>query len=92
MKVAAHHADVILSSKLLKLLARSSSIDGKLMNLAHGLAFKVDQMWARLAFWLEHDRIAVFWINGPIMPDRCGVYNGHVQINTAATASLTNHF
>ena len=91
MKVAAHHANVILSSKLLKLLARSPPIDGKFMNFAHGLAFQIDQMRTRLTFWLEHDRIAVFWINSSIPPDGSRVSYGNVQINTAATASLTDH-
>jgi hypothetical protein len=92
MEVAAHHADVILPSQLLKLFARSSPIDGKFVNLAHGIALQVDKMRARLAFWLEHDRIAVFWINSPIVTDRCGVHDGHVQIDTAASTSLTDHF
>ena len=91
MKVAAHHADVILSSKLLKLIARSSPIDGEFMNFAHGLAFQVDQMRARLTFWLERDRIAIFRINGSIILDGFRVNDGHIQINTAATASLTDH-
>jgi hypothetical protein len=69
MKVAIHNADVIFSSQLLKLLAWSSTIAGKFMNFAHGLAFQIDQMRARLAFWLEHDRIAVSRINSPIPPD-----------------------
>ena len=62
------------------------------MNFAHGLAFQVDQMRARLAFWLEHDRIDVFRINSSIPPDGCRINDGHVQINTAATASLADHF
>jgi hypothetical protein len=62
------------------------------MNFAHGLALQVDQMRARLAFWLEYDRIAVFWINSSIRLDGCGVNNSHVQINTATTASLADHF
>jgi hypothetical protein len=69
MKIATHHADVVFSSKLLELLARSSPVDGKFMNFAHGLAFLVDQMRARLAFWLEHDRIDVFRINSSIPSD-----------------------
>ena len=62
------------------------------MNFAHSLTVHVDQMRARLAFWLEHDRIAVFWIDSPIPPDGCRINDGHVQINTAATASLADHF
>ena len=92
MKVAAHNADVLFSSQLLELLARSLPIAGKFMNFAHGLAFQVDQMRARLAFWLEHNRIDVFRINSPILPDGCRINDGHVQINTAATASLADHF
>jgi hypothetical protein len=57
------------------------------MNFAHGLAFQVDQMRASLAFWLEHDRIDVFRTDSPIQPDGCRINNGHIQINTAATAS-----
>jgi hypothetical protein len=92
MKVAAHHADVVLSSQLLKLLARSSPVAGKLMNFADGLAFQVDQMRARLAFWLEHYRIDVSRVNRSIQTDGCRINDGHVQINTAATTSLADHF
>lgn len=91
LKVRSHNADVIPSPKLLELLAGSPPVNGKLMNFAHGLAFQVDQMRARLAFWLERDRIYVLWINSSILPDRCGINYGHVQINTATTTSLADH-
>lgn len=91
MKVAAHHADVVFSSQLLKLLARSSPVARKLMNFADSLAFQVDQMRARLAFWLEQYRIDVFRVNRSIRTDGCRINDGHIQINAAATTSLTDH-
>lgn len=91
MKVAAHYADVVFSSKLLELVAWSSPIDGKFMNFAHSLVFQVDKMRTGLAFWLEHDRIAVSRINSSIRPDGSWVNYGNIQINTAATASLADH-